>query len=468
MSIAALESEQAVIGAALDNPESCDIALERVREDMFFEPAHAAIWNRIAHQRRSGSVADAGIVAGQLEKHPALAAMGGIDYLLTMVEKAPLWALDAHIETVTDRATRRNVQALSREIASKCEHVMEGSGDLILAELERGAADVARQSGAASLAIPAGLDVNDMLEAAWRGDNRGIPLGLECLDHVTAGIRQEDVWVIGARTSMGKSVFGLNIARAIAQQGRGAFVFSLEMPRREVQARLISDMAFERRRAYPDCPQPNVRYADILKGRATRDQQLMAHEAGRALASLPLVICDTGGLTIDDIRVQALRQMRAWDRSKVKRGCILIDHIGLVKPVRKTDSKAADTADTVNELKALAKSVQCPIIALSQVNRGPESRQDKRPTVADLNWSGAIEQIADMICLLYREAYYLERSNDQADRDSAALVENEIELLIQKNRSGPTCNIKAFVDVACNAVRDVSERYSEDYRGERA
>ena len=156
MSIAALESEQAVIGAALDNPESCDIALERVREDMFFEPAHAAVWNRIAHQRRSGSVADASIIAGQLDKNPGLSALGGLPYLLDMVEKAPLWALDAHIEVLTDRATRRGVQALSREIAAKCEHVMEGSGDLILAELERGAADIARQSGSASLAIPAG------------------------------------------------------------------------------------------------------------------------------------------------------------------------------------------------------------------------------------------------------------------------------------------------------------------------
>jgi replicative DNA helicase len=123
----------------------------------------------------------------------------------------------------------------------------------------------------------------EMLEAAWRGDNRGVPIGLECLDRVTSGIRQEDVWVIGARTSMGKSVFGLNLARAISQQGRGSMIFSLEMPRREVQARLICDLAFERKRSGFDCPNPNVRYSDILQGRSIRDQRQLANDGARSL-----------------------------------------------------------------------------------------------------------------------------------------------------------------------------------------
>lgn len=466
MSIHALESEQAVIGAALFDPEACDVALERLRPDSFFEPYHAAAWDLIGQARRAGAPADASVVTQRLSAHPAAQGYGPA-YFVDMVEKAALWSLPAHIDAVADRATRRAIQHLARDVAQRAGDTLDGSGDLLLAELERGAADVARHSGSASLAVPAGLDAMEMLEAAWRGENKGVPVGLECLDRVTAGIRQEDVWVIGARTSMGKSVFGLNLVRAIAQQGRGTMVFSLEMPRREVQARLIADLAFERRRAYPDCPSPNVRYSDMLQGRSIADQRQLAQDGARKLASLPMAVCDAGGLTIDDIRVQAIRQMRAWDRSGVKRGAVLIDHIGLVRPVRSTGNKAADTADTVNELKSLAKALECPIICLSQVNRGPEGRQDKRPTAADLNWSGAIEQIADMICLLYREAYYLERSSEQADRDSAAFVENKLELLIQKNRSGPSCNLEAFIDVACNAVRDTEERYADEYRGVR-
>ena len=462
--IVALESEQAVIGCALYDPEACDTALERLRPDMFYEPYHAAAWDLIAHARRSGAPADAIAIQQQLSGHPSAPAYGPT-YFADMVEKATLWSLTSHLDTVADRAMRRRVHQLTRDIGSRCESVLNGSGDLLLAELERGAADVARSSGSASLAVPAGIDALDMIEAAKRGDNRGVPLGLDCLDRVTSGIRQEDVWVIGARTSMGKSVLGVNLARALAKQGRGSLFFSLEMPRREVQARLIADIAFERRRAFPDCPNPNVRYSDILHGRFRADQESLARDGARALASMPLTICDAGGLTIDDIRIQAMRQMRAWDRSGVQRGCVVIDHIGLVRPVRKTDSKAADTADTVNELKALAKAIQAPVIALSQVNRGPEGRQDKRPSVADLNWSGAIEQIADLICLLYRESYYLERSSDQADKDMAVLKENELELIIAKNRSGPICTVKAFVDVACNAIRDEQERYDDEYRG---
>lgn len=467
MSIHALESEQAVIGAALYDPETCDRALERLRPEMFWEPLHVSAWDWIGRTRRAGMAPDAALLTqalGQTEAGKAFAA----DYFDMMADKAVLFSVDAHVDAVADRATRRAVELLCRETAARCGRVLEDSGEIVLAELERGAADVARAGGGQTLALPAGLDAMEMLDAAYRGENRGVPTGLECLDRVTSGIRQEDVWVIGARTSMGKSVLGLNLARGIAQQGRGAMVFSLEMPRREVQARLIADLAFERRRAFPDCPTPNVRYSDILQGRSIKDQRLLASDGARKLNSLPISICDAGGLTIDDIRIQAQRQMRGWDKARVARGCVVIDHIGLVRPVRPTGNKVADTADTVNELKALAKTLKCPIICLSQVSRGPEGRQDKRPTVADLNWSGAIEQIADLICLLYRPAYYLERSSEQADKDSAAFVENDLELLIHKNRSGPLCTPKAFIDVACNAVRDQDQNEDHGYGEDRA
>jgi replicative DNA helicase len=231
-------------------------------------------------------------------------------------------------------------------------------------------------------------------------------------------------------------------------------MFSLEMPTKEVQARLIADLAFDPDRAIDDSRGANVRYGDILKGRADPHQRDRARHAARQLASLPLSVTDEGGLTINDIRAQAQRQFRAWDKAGVQRGAVLIDHIGLVKPHRPSDSKAAETADTVNELKALAKYLKAPIIALCQVNRNTESRNDKRPTLADLNWSGAIEQIADMICLLYRESYYLKRSSNDLEQADGIIKEHDLELLIHKNRSGPICNLEAYVDVACNVVRD--------------
>jgi replicative DNA helicase len=216
-------------------------------------------------------------------------------------------------------------------------------------------------------------------------------------------------------------------------------------------------MAYDRRIIENGPDGGNVRYGDILKGRGTAWQRDRAKQAAKMLASLPISVNDQGGLTIEDIRSQALRQVRAWEKGGIQPGAILIDHIGLVKAHnrRASDSKAAETADIVNELKGLAKQVRAPVIALVQVNRNTEGRSDKRPTLADLNWSGAIEQIADFICLLYRDSYYLERSSDDEDRTEAIRKRYDLELLIAKNRSGPICTLNAFADVSCNAIRDI-------------
>jgi replicative DNA helicase len=455
IALSATEAEQALIGGALYDADAATEAFERIRPEHFGEPAHSRIWEAMLKRFRTGSPPDPITVARDLGADTGLAELGGAPYLLQLVDKATLWALPAHMEHVLDASTRRSLNGLCRVIGECAAQASDEPADGLLADLERGAADIARDSSTKPTAVPAGLTALDMIEAAWRGDHRGVPVGLEVLDHVTAGIRQDDVWFIGGRTSMGKSVVALALARGLAEQGRGVMIFSLEMPLREVQARLISDIAYDPERRY-DAYFENVRYGDLLKGRGGPEQKDRARQAARSLAALPIAVSDVGGLTIEDIRSQAQRQIRAWKKAGVDPGAVVIDHIGLVKAhTRRGDSKAAETADVVNELKAIAKQLRCPIIALCQVNRNTESRNDKRPTLADLNWSGAIEQIADFICLLYRDAYYLERSPDPDDQAKAAAVENVIELLIHKNRSGPICNLKAFADVACNVIRDL-------------
>jgi replicative DNA helicase len=450
-----LEAEQAVIGAVFAAEDGRDEALERLRPHHFADPVHQRIWAAIQIAARKGPLNIIGL-------HSALQADDGYrqmgeTYLLDMVDKSPVWALSANMDLVIDRAARRSIVQAAHDAIKAAQDVQTGDADTVLAGIEHAASEIAREGATRPSAVPVGLTALDMVEAAYRGDFVGSSVGLECLDHVTGGIRQEDVWFIGGRTSMGKSVLGLALARGIAEQGRGVVAFSLEMPTREVQARLVADLAFDPERAFDESRGGNIRYGDILKGRGTNEQRDMARRAARQLASLPLAVTDEGGLSIHDIRSQALRQFRAWEKAGVERGAVLIDHIGLVKPHRPSDSKAAETADTVNELKALAKYLKAPVIALCQVNRNTESRQDKRPTLADLNWSGAIEQIADMICLLYRDAYYLRRSPDPLDQADGIIKEHDLELLIHKNRSGPICNLKAFVDVACNAVRDLPE-----------
>jgi replicative DNA helicase len=453
--LSSIDSEHTLLGAAMLGVASCQEIFERLRPEHFGDPVHARIWAAALKCVRSGTFADPITIHREMANDPGVAEYGGLRFLVELADHATTWALPAHADAVQDASTRRHLHTLCREIADRAGNAMDEPAEALLSQLERGASEIARDGSTKPLAAPAGLNALDMLEAAWRGDYTGAPVGIATLDHVTGGIRQDDVWFIGGRTSMGKSVAALNLARGLAEQGRGVMMFSLEMPIREVQARLIADIAYDPERRY-DAYFENVRYGDLLKGRGSPEQKDRARFAARKLAALPIVVSDVGGLTIEDIRNQAQRQLRAWEKAGVQSGAILIDHIGLVKAhTQRGDSKAAETADVVNELKAIAKQLRAPIIALCQVNRNTENRNDKRPTLADLNWSGAIEQIADFICLLYRDAYYLERSADADDQARATAVENEMELLIHKNRSGPICNLKVFADVACNVVRDL-------------
>ena len=441
-----VESEAAVIGASIWDRRECGEAFDRLTADHFFEPAHAALWNMIRNSGQSDPV----ILAGKLSDNGPLNQLGGIGYLANLVEKASSAALPAHIDAIIDAATRREIDKLgrwARDEASKA-----GQGEAALSEIERACVDIARHASNAPAAAPVGLTALDNLDGALEGKFRGVEVGVQAIDRVTGGIKSDDVWIIGGRSSMGKSIVGLCLARGIAEQGLGVMMFSLEMPTREVQARLISDIAFQ---SYAGVR--NVRYSDILRGRLEPDQIDSARKAAKQLASLPMTVSDLGGLTIDDIRHQALRQVRAWEKAGIKPGAVLIDHLGLVKPVKNTGNKAADTSETVNELKDIAKRLRCPLIALAQVNRGPEARNDKRPTMGDLNWSGSIEQIADFVCLLYRQSYYDARSSEQDDLTRAEFNKHDIELLIQKNRSGPICTVKAWIDVASNALRDALE-----------
>lgn len=440
--ILALESEQQVIACALCPDIDISEAKERLRPDHFAESAHRSIW-ALALQ----GPLDIGIAAQRLREDRALIDLGGTDYLADLFSAAQGFALHAHVDMVLDAAARRSLDMLARQAQSQCR--LAGEGEAVTALLERGCADIARDSTTGSPASPVGLSANDNIDAALRGDHRGLSVGLAALDRATGGIKSDDVWVFGGRSSMGKSIVGLSLARAVAEQHRGVMMFSLEMSLREVQARMIADIGRD-----PEQPGPVLCYGDILRGSIGHDLRDRARVGAKRLAGLPMVVNDNCGLTIEDIRRQGLRQMRAWEKANVRPGAILIDHLGLVQPIRKTDSKVADTADTVNELKGIAKQLRCPIIALAQVNRGPENRSDKRPTMGDLNWSGSIEQIADFVCLLYRQSYYDLRSNEPDDIDRAAHNAHDLELLIQKNRAGETGVVRAWIDIAANAVRD--------------
>lgn len=441
-----LEAEHAVLGLAMYDAAPRALLVERVKPHHFSEQTHADIWSEIMD-----GATDPVLIHQRMGDHRGYDSLRGLSFLADLVSHAPPFsAVDGCASALIEAWARREMHEAAKVMQGATGNT-GGRADDILHQCERALSDIARAAGAKAEAQSAGLGALDMLEAAYKGEYSGKPCGIEPLDHVTGGIRQDDVWIVGGRTSMGKSVLGVSLARGLAAQGLGVLFFSLEMPLREVQARLIADIAYDPDRRYSGGQ--NVRYGDILKGRGEQGDRARARDAAKALASLPIAVNDVGGLTIDDIRSQALRQFRAWERAGIKPGAVIIDHIGLVKPVYNSGNKVADSTDIANELKPLAKQVGAPVIALSQINRNTESRTDNKPNNADLRWSGAVEEIADMICLLYRESYYLARSPNEDDKNTAFAKQHELELIISKNRSGPICSVKAFVDVACNHVR---------------
>lgn len=459
-----LASEQVVIGCALSEPGLSAEAFERLRPEHYAEPLHRVMWEAIVSARSSGSAVDVNLLHARLEGIEAYRALGGLSYITDMADKALLWSLPGHIEAVADAAMRRNVVAL-------CSEAIERSGEPaseVLALIEQRAAEIARTSGSGASGRPVGLSALENIEAAWEGRFKGLPTGLDCLDRITGGVQPDHVWIVAGRASMGKSILATVLARGIAQGGRGVMFFSLEMPEREVQCRMIADLAYDRNLVPYHNDPGNVEFADLLRGRGAVQQRDRARAAAKRLATLPVIVNDRGGLTIDDIINQSRRQVRAWERAGIEPGAIILDHLGLVRPSSKRDSKAAEVADTVDRLKDAAKQIGAPIIAAAQVNRGPENRTDHRPTMGDLNWSGSIEQIADMVCLLYRDAYYLSRQPGAEAEAAAISARNELELIVTKNRSGPTCTVKAHIEIACNAIRDEVERYAPEYRGARA
>jgi replicative DNA helicase len=448
-----LEAEQLLIGSVLFENQRLDDCGE-VRPEHFAEPAHGRVWAEVCRLIRGDRLAEPIAVNDALSGDAPYQELGGLHFLVECVDQTNPGAARAYADAVVSESKRRallSVGELLREPA--------GDPDARLGEAERALAEIARDGGGRVAFRPIGATALDTLALARSGGLKGQPTGLAALDNVTGGIRDAEFWVLAGRASMGKSVVGLSLARGIAQNGRGVIVFSLEMTEREIQARMIADLAYDRTRPLNGAMN-NPKYSDILKGKGDAQVWSDAERAAKRLASLPVVVTDIPGLTVDQIKLQAARQIRAWEKAGVRTGAVVVDHLGLIRPSKdRQGSTAAEVRDISNSLKDAAKELGVPLVALAQVNRQSESQGDRRPSMAQLNWSGSIEQDAHVVGLLYREAYYLERK-DRTDEEDVIWRDKrfELELSLQKNRNGPLCNLRLFCDVASNVVRDLDER----------
>ncbi len=411
-----IEAEEAVLGGILVDNTSIDRAVEILIPEDFYREAHRKIMLAFLELNEHGEAIDLITVSDVLKGRSQLEEIGGATYLAELSDRVPTAAnVGQYARIVKDKAVLRALISTMNDISMRS---FESPGDVesFLDEAEHRVYEIAERK-----TRPAFFRVRDIVVESMKAVEQlyekrelvtGIPTGFVDLDRKTAGLQPGDLIIIAGRPSMGKTALALNIAQYTAQEANhGVAVFSLEMGKEQLVFRML-------------CSEAHVDQSKVRAGfAAERDYPKLAIAADR-LSEAPVFIDDTPGLGVLELRAKARRLSRERD---VNLGMIIVDYLQLMKGPR-SDSREQEISSISRSLKALAKELKVPVVALSQLNRQVESRADKRPVMADLRESGAIEQDADVIMFLYRDWVYNPKTAD----------EREAELIIGKQRNGPT------------------------------
>ncbi|MFC5035004.1 replicative DNA helicase [Streptomyces sp. DSM 41987] len=427
-----LDAEQSVLGALLLSKDAIGEVIDIVAGPDFYRPAHATVFNAVLDLYGRGEPADPITVAAELKRRGDLSRIGGAGYLHTLVQAVPTAANGTYYaDIVRDRARLRRLVEAGTAITA----LGYGDGDADEITDAAGAAfnaAVAIDESTASFR-PADRSVSlmDRLEARSRGEvTKGVPTGFTDLDHLTNGLHGGQVIVIAARPAMGKSTLAVDFLRsATIKHGLTGALFSLEMGGDEVHERIVSADA-------------RVAYYHLRSGELTEDDWIRIGHSVQRLETADLHIFEDAGLTVLQIKAHCRRLQQRGGL-----GLVVVDYLQLMQSSgRKAENRQVEVAEMSRQFKLLAKELNVPVVVLSQLNRGPEQRQDKKPMISDLRESGAIEQDADIVILLHREDAY--------DKESPRA--GEADLIVGKHRGGPTSTITVaaqlhysrFVDMA--------------------
>jgi replicative DNA helicase len=297
--------------------------------------------------------------------------------------------------------------------------------------------------------------VDDMLASIAKGDSGGtIPIGLADLERDLGGWRRGDYAILGGRPSMGKTTIAVAFGRRTAMASHGVLVFSLEMTTRQWMARMATDAGWSKDWA--------VTYSDALRDRLDDRGRATFEKAANSLRGLPVLIDEQSGLTSSDIAARTRKAAEAFQQRGTRLGLVIVDHLGKVRPSnRYKGNKVHEITEISDAMAHLAKSEQVAVLALHQLNRAVEGRDNKRPELADLRDSGSLEQDADTVLFAYRSAYYLERmkfdkgsEEEDARQEKLEAARNLLEVNIAKQRNGPTGMVELYCNMAANSIRD--------------
>ena len=429
------EAEQGVLGAMLLSPNTITDIIEELIPDDFYRPAHQLIYRAILDLFSDNKDVDPVIVAGRLDRNHDLERVGGAPYLHTLISSVPTAAnARYYAEIVAEKAVlRRLVDAGTRVVQLGYEGTEGAEVDVVVDMAQQEVFAIAQRNVTEDYAILADIlqpTMDELDELSTHGGlARGIPTGFIDLDNLTNGLHGGQLIIVAARPGVGKSTLALDFMRSCSiKHNKASVIFSLEMSKSEIVMRLLS-------------AETEIRLSDMRAGRMSDEAWAkLANRVGQ-ISEAPLFIDDSANLTMMEIRSKARRLKQKHDLQM-----IVVDYLQLMSSGKRVESRQQEVSEFSRQLKLLAKELDVPLVAISQLNRGPESRTDKRPQLADLRESGSLEQDADMVMLLYRP--------DSQDKDDERA--GEADIILAKHRGGPIDTVQVahqlhyskFVDMA--------------------
>ncbi|RED83335.1 replicative DNA helicase [Cohnella sp. LGH] len=438
-----LEAEQAVLGAILLETEALVASMERLKSEDFYSVAHQRIFDVMVSLNDDNEPIDLITLASRLQDLGQMEEVGGIIYLTKLANAVPTAAnVEYYATIVEEKSLLRRLIRTATQIVSNG-YATEDDVSVLLNDAEARIMELSnRRSSTGFISIRDVLmEVFERVEFLFnnRGGVTGIPSGFVDLDRMTAGFQPNDLIIVAARPSVGKTAFALNVAQNVAvRASETVAIFSLEMSAAQLVQRII-------------CAESNVDAQRMRTGHLEGDDWEKLSMAIGALSEAQIYIDDTPGITVSDIRAKCRRL-----KKEKGLGMILIDYLQLIQGRGKAgENRQQEVSEISRTLKQIARELEVPVIALSQLSRGVEQRQDKRPMMSDLRESGSIEQDADIVAFLYRDDYY----------DKESEKKNIIEIIIAKQRNGPVGTVELVFLKNFNKFVSLDRSHAEAYAG---
>ena len=440
-----IEAEQAVLGAIFLDSDTLIDAMEIVTPRSFYRRSHQIIFQSMIQLSNRGEAIDLVTLKAEIEKSNALEDIGGISYLSELSQSTPSSASVSYYAKIVDDKSllRQLIQTANQIVVKSFEQGEEVQA--IVDEAERSILEVSEKrnsTGFQSIADVLNQSIETIDRLAQNNEEiTGLPTGYQALDKMTAGLQKEELFILAARPAVGKTAFALNIAQNVGTKtDKTVAIFSLEMGAESLVNRML-------------CAEGSIEASHLRTGQLNEEEWRNLIVAMGSLSRASIYIDDTPGIKISEIRARC----RKLAQETGNLGLILIDYLQLIEGTGR-ENRQQEVSEISRQLKTLAKELKVPVIALSQLSRGVEQRQDKRPVLSDIRESGSIEQDADIVAFLYRDDYY-QREGDEEEEEQSN--NNVIEVIIEKNRSGARGTVELLFIKEYNKFSSLSPR--DDY-----